>query len=515
MIETTRGLGFVRTMRPELLLALDQGTTSSKALVMDHEGTVLGRAQHELPASYPSPGWVEQDPEAIWQGQLAAATEALGNAGITSRDLAGIGVSNQRETTVVWDRATGEPVSPAIVWQDRRTAPLIGKWVEAGLGDTITRITGLVADPYFSASKIRWILDNVPEARERAEAGNLAFGTVDSWLLFRLTGGSVHATDVTNASRTMLYDTSRLEWSAELLQAFRIPASLLPEVRDTVAHFGDTDPSLLGRSIPIYALAGDQHASLFGQACFEPGMAKCTYGTGCFMVQNTGAIRKASPDRLLSTLAWSLPGRFGGVSYALEGSVFVAGSAVQWLRDGLGLIREASEVNDLAGSVSDSGGVWFVPAFAGLGAPHWDPHARGAILGLTRGSTAGHVARAALEGIALQVADVFNVLAGAGGHAPIEIRADGGGARSSLLMQLQADSLGVPVVRSATDEATAMGAAFLAGLGAGVFRGLDEVGALWQAAETFEPRISDSRREEWIDRWHDAVSRAAAWESPG
>ncbi|HLR47184.1 MAG TPA: glycerol kinase GlpK, partial [Deinococcales bacterium] len=398
-------------MPTELILAFDQGTTSSRALVTDAAGRELGLAQEALAATYPQSGWIEQDAEAIWSGQLRAARAALQAAGCTAADIAGIGITNQRETTILWDRRTGRPAAPAIVWQDRRSAAIVAGWRQAGQADRIRELTGLEPDAYFSASKIRWLLDRDPELQELAAAGRLAFGTVDSWLLYRLTAGAVHATDVTNASRTLLFDTERMEWSAELLDLFGIPRELLPEVKPTMCNFGVAAAEHFGAEIPVLALAGDQHAASFGQACFEPGMSKNTYGTGCFMLQNTGSVRRTPDNGLLGTVAWQLPAADPQgepeTTYAIEGSVFNAGAVIQWLRDGLGLISDAAAVNDLAASVPDNGDVYLVPAFTGLGAPHWDPLARGTITGLSRGTTGGHLARAALEGIALQVAEVF------------------------------------------------------------------------------------------------------------
>lgn len=497
-------------MPAELVLALDQGTTSSRALVVDAEGRTLGSGQHELAAQYPHPGWVEQDPEEIWSGQAAAAAQALAAAGVSPSDLAAVGITNQRETTVLWDRVSGRPLHAAIVWQDRRTAAIVRGWLERDLGELIVETTGLVPDAYFSASKIRWLLDNVPGAAERAAAGELAFGTIDSWLLWKLTRGTVHATDVTNASRTMLFDLDRLEWSEELLTAFGIPQQLLPEVRPSSGAFAVVAEGLPAAGTKIAALAGDQHAATFGQSCFAPGMSKCTYGTGCFIVHNTGVERRRSASRLLSTVAWSVPAA-GGTSYALEGSVFIAGAAVQWLRDGLGIIRDSAEVEALARSVPDNGGVCFVPAFTGLGAPYWDPDARGTVVGVTRGTTGGHLARATLEAIALQVADVIEALQADSGTAISELRVDGGATANDLLMQLQADALGVPVVRAAHAESTALGAAFMAGLAEGVWQGTADLEAIWRSRGVFEPRMTDTTRAEWRNRWREAVNRSRSW----
>lgn len=502
----------------EYILALDQGTTSSRALLFDRAGSIRGLARRELPQVYPRPGWVEHDPEVIWSSQLAVAREALGSAQVDPRSVRAIGITNQRETTILWDRQTGRPVHNALVWQDRRTAGIVEQWVADGLGPLISELTGLVPDAYFSASKIRWLLDNVPEAARLAKLGRLAFGTVDSWLLYRLTGGRVHLTDVTNASRTMLFDIRELQWSEALLEHFGIPRSLLPEVRPSAGPFGETDADLFGASLPVLGLAGDQHAAMFGQACFEPGMSKNTYGTGCFLVMNTGSQLRPSNNNLLSTIAWQLGAAAGGSQapvYALEGSVFIGGAVVQWLRDGLNLIRDSSEVGQLALSVPDNGGVSFVPAFAGLGAPHWDPDARGLIIGLTRGTTAGHLARAALESIAFQVADVIRAMERDSGQPLSELRADGGGAESDLLLQFQADILGVPVLRPAVTETTALGAAWLAGLAAGFWPDPAALARQWTLAARFEPDMSASEREERYGRWHEALRRARGWASGG
>jgi len=475
-----------------MILALDQGTTSSRALLIDRDGRVRAMAQREFRQIYPQPGWVEHDPNEIWSTQLGVAVEALAQANLTARDIAAIGVTNQRETTVVWDRATGEPVSNAIVWQDRRTA---GTMDPAHAG-AITAKTGLIPDPYFSASKLRWIL-------ERHARTGLAFGTVDSWLLYKLTGGRMHATDVSNASRTMLFDIHRGEWDEELLAMFGVPREVLPEVRSSSEIYGEAAaPGLEG--VPIAGIAGDQQAALFGQACWSPGLTKNTYGTGCFMLENTGATPVASSNRLLTTVAWKIG---GAMEYALEGSVFIGGAVVQWLRDGLGLIRESAQVETLAGSVVDSGGVYLVPAFAGLGAPHWDPNARGAIVGITRGTTAGHIARAAVESIAFQVADLLDAMRADGGPPLTELRVDGGAARNDALLQFQADVLQVPVVRPKMTETTALGAAYLAGLAVGFWPSRDALAAQWRIDRRFLPDAPVSR-----ERWHDAVERSKSWE---
>jgi glycerol kinase len=454
------------------ILALDQGTTSSRALVFDSNGSVRAVAQRETTQHYPQPGWVEQDPEEIWATQLAMAHEALARAGVNCADVTAIGLTNQRETTIVWDRRTGEPVYRAIVWQDRRTAALCDQLRAQGLEALFTGRTGLLLDPYFSGTKVRWILDQVPDARRRAEAGELAFGTVDSWLVWKLSGGARHLTDASNAARTLLFNIHSGEWDEKLLQLLRIPRPLLPEVAPSCGVVAETAPALFGRALPIAGIAGDQQAALFGQRCVSPGMVKNTYGTGCFMLMHTGERPVESHSRLLTTIAWA---RGNTREYALEGSVFVAGAVVQWLRDGLGLIRETAEVERLAASVADNGGVYLVPAFTGLGAPHWDPYARGTIVGLTRGSTAGHIARAALESIAYQTADILEAMEQDSGIALKELRVDGGATRNDLLMQFQADLLGVPVVRPRQAESTAQGAAFLAGLGVGLWKDASEL----------------------------------------
>ena len=492
MAETTTG---------KLVLALDTGTTSGRALVIDAAGTVLASAQQEARLSTPQPGWVEQDAEELWQAQLATARAALAEAGVSASAIAGIGIANQRETTVVWDRATSQPVAPAIVWQDRRTAGFCEELRAGGAEALVRRKTGLLLDPYFSGTKLHWLLANVPGVRARAEAGELAFGTVDSWMAWRLSGGRRHVTDATNASRTLLYDIREGAWDDELLALFGVPRALLPEVVDSSGVVGESDPGLLGAAVPIAGMAGDQQAALFGQACTRRGTIKVTYGTGCFLLLHTGEEPAAAPPGLVSTVALQRGGRR---TYALEGSVFIGGAAVQWLRDGLGIVGSGAEATSLAQSVPSSEGVVFVPALAGLGAPHWDPYARGGIFGLTRGTTAAHVARATLEGIAFQVADLYQAEADGAGVAPAEVRADGGAAASDLLLQFQADLLGVPVTRAGQPEATAFGAAWLAGLATGVWESEEEVAGLWTAGATFAPAKAagsgDLRR-----RWQAAV----------
>ena len=488
------------------LLALDQGTTSSRALVIDYSGKVISVTQKEFTQFFPQPGWVEHDPNEIWASQIGVAADAAGRASIALSDIAAIGITNQRETAVVWDRKTGEPVFHAIVWQDRRTAPICDQMRADGLLPLIQSKTGLVIDAYFSGTKVRWILDNVPGARERAERGELAFGTVDSWLIWKLTGGKTHVTDETNASRTMLFNIHTRNWDDELLQALHVPRSMLPAAKSSSEVYGEALESLGG--IPIAGIAGDQQAALFGQMCTKPGMVKNTYGTGCFMLMNTGTEAVPSKNNLLTTIAWR---KNNTTDYALEGSVFIAGAVVQWLRDGLGIIRTAPEVEGLAASVNDSGGVFLVPAFAGLGAPHWDAYARGAIVGLTRGSTAAHIARAALEGIAFQVADILTAMESDSSIKLAELRVDGGACGNNLLMQFQANLLGVPVVRAANPETTAMGAAYLAGLAVGFYKSTDEIASQWGSDRTFEPKIEDDERQKLRAGWNKALERAKAW----
>ncbi len=491
-------------MAKDHLLALDQGTSSSRAIVFHRSGTVVARAQREFRQIFPQPGWVEHDPEEIWQSQLEVAREALAASGLAAGDIAAIGITNQRETTLLWDRRSGRPIHNAIVWQDRRTEPLCAQLREQGLADTVRRSTGLVIDPYFSATKIRWVLDHVSGAHIAAAQGELAFGTVDSWLLWRLTQGRVHATDVSNASRTMLFDIRHNVWDHELLKALHVPDSVLPQVRPSSHVFGET--TLFGAPIPIAGMAGDQQAALFGQACFRAGLAKNTYGTGCFMLMHTGPALHASSHGLITTAAaqpTTTP------EYALEGSVFIGGAVVQWLRDGLRAIAGSSEVQALAESVPDSGGVIVVPAFTGLGAPYWNADVRGAIVGLSRGSTVAHIARAALESIAFQSAALLQAMAK--DAAPVaELRVDGGACVNDLLMQFQADLLGIPVVRPQVTETTALGAAYLAGLAAGVYAGTDELAALWREERRFQPTLPRSRAAERMAAWDHAVRQTVA-----
>ncbi|HTI48799.1 MAG TPA: glycerol kinase GlpK [Casimicrobiaceae bacterium] len=488
------------------VLALDQGTTSSRAIVFDAAGTVRAVAQQEFAQHFPQPGWVEHDPTEIWATQSGVMHEVLAKADITARDIAAIGITNQRETTLLWERKTGHPVAPAIVWQDRRTAPMCDRLRAEGKAELIARKTGLVIDAYFSGTKLKWLLDNVPGARERANRGELAFGTVDSWLVWHLTGGTDHVTDASNASRTLLFDLARGDWDDELLALFDVPREVLPRIVESSGVCAYT--MLDGLVVPIAGIAGDQQAALFGQACLAPGLAKNTYGTGCFLLLNTGANVVASRNNLVTTVAWK---RNLALEYALEGSVFIAGAVVQWLRDGLKIIRSAPEVETLASSVPDNGGVYFVPAFAGLGAPHWDAYARGALFGLTRGATGAHIARAALESIALQSADVLRAMERDAGITLAELRVDGGAAANDLLMQIQADVLGVPVVRPRVVETTALGAAYLAGLAVNYWRGDDDIRNNWHVDRAFEPAMSRDRAETLRAGWDKAVARAKGW----
>jgi len=487
------------------LLALDQGTTSPRALLLDQTGNVAAVAQREFEQIFPQAGWVEHNPIEIWSTQVGVVAEVIGSSGIRVQDIAAIGITNQRETAIVWDRITGEPVCNAIVWQDRRTAGRCDKLKRDGFEDLVQEKTGLVIDPYFSGTKVAWILDNVAGARQKAERGELAFGTVDSWLAWKLTEGALHVTDETNASRTMLFNIQTRDWDDQLLQQLDVPRSMLPSVKSSSEVYSECAGPLAG--VPIAGIAGDQQSALFGQMCHRPGMVKNTYGTGCFMLMNTGRNPVRSQNKLLTTVAW----RQGGATcYALEGSVFVAGAVVQWLRD-LQIIRSSSEVEDLAASVPDSGDVYIVPAFAGLGAPHWDPYARGAVIGITRGSTRAHLARAALEGIAYQVADILLAMEADAGIRLEELRVDGGAATNNLLMQFQADLLGIPVVRAKNVETTALGSAYLAALAVGYYRGLDEIASQWAADRRFEPTMDADRREALRARWNKALARSKSW----
>lgn len=499
-------------MRPAGVLALDQGTTSSRAIVFDRAGAPRAVAQREFRQIYPQAGWVEHDPREIWETQLETARAALAQAGLSAADVAAVGITNQRETTVLWDRRTGQPLHNAIVWQDRRTSKFCDELKRAGHAEAIARKTGLVIDAYFSGSKLRWLLDHIPGARDRAQRGELAFGTIDAWLLWNLTGGARHVTDHSNASRTMLYNIQTGTWDPELLELLDIPREVLPEIRSSSEVYAETAPGLFAAPLRIAGIAGDQQAALFGQNCFSRGLAKNTYGTGCFMLMNVGREPVPSRHQLITTVAWQAEGQR---EFALEGSVFIGGAVVQWLRDGLGLVRTSAEIEPLAASVPDSGGVYLVPAFAGLGAPHWDQYARGTITGITRGSTAGHLARAALEGIAFQVADILEVMNQDSGLRMDELRVDGGAAANNLLLQFQADVLQVPVVRPKVLETTALGAAYLAGLAAGFWRSRDEVHRAWQADRTFEPQMSPDAARHRRQRWAEALQRARDWEQHG
>lgn len=494
------------------VLALDQGTTSSRAILFDRRGQVCGISQQPFAQSYPEPGRVEQEPEEIWQSQLAVARAVLRESGVAAGQIAALGITNQRETTLLWDRQTGQALAPAIVWQDRRTAAQCAALSEAGHDALFEQRTGLRLDPYFSGTKLAWLLDHLPGARSRAEKGELAFGTVDTWLTWKLTGGRAHVTDPSNASRTLLFDIRRGCWDEELLAILDIPASLLPRVIDSSGVVANIDAAWLGAEIPLAALAGDQQAATFGQACLQPGMAKNTYGTGCFLLMHAGRQAMTSRHRLLSTVGW----RYGGqTTYLLEGSVFMGGAVVQWLRDGLGTIASADEIEPLAASVPDSGGVYLVPAHTGLGAPYWDPYARGALLGLTRGSNRAHIARAALDAIAFQSAEVLLAMEQDAGHPLAELRVDGGAAANDLLLQIQADLLGVPVIRPKITETTALGAAYLAGLAVGFWQDEAELSALWQVERRFDPATSADWRAAALAGWRRAVQRSLNWAEPG
>lgn len=489
------------------VLALDQGTTSSRAIIFNHQGAIVSVAQQEFRQIFPQPGWVEHDPREIWATQSNVAAEAILKAGLTARDIAAIGITNQRETTVVWDRATGQPIHNAIVWQDRRTAKACDSLKKRKLAPMIRKKTGLVVDAYFSGTKLQWLLQNIPGAKEKAKRGELAFGTIDSWLVWNLTSGRVHVTDASNASRTMLYNIHTGDWDNDLLKLFGIPRSILPEVRSCSEVYGETN--LFGSPIPIAGMAGDQQAALFGQVCTKPGMVKNTYGTGCFMLMNTGTKPIASKNNLLTTVAWKIGNK---TEYALEGSIFIAGAVVQWLRDGLGIIRSSSEVEALAAQAADNGGVYLVPAFAGLGAPHWDQYARGALVGLTRGSGRPQIARAALEGIAYQVQDVLHAMEADSKVKLKELRVDGGACVNNLLMQFQSDILNVPVTRPRVTETTALGAAYLAGLATGFWKNIDDIASQWQADRRFAPAMKTAQRKRLLTGWNKALTRAAKWE---
>lgn len=496
-------------MKDQLILALDQGTTSSRAILFDRAGRIVDAVQRDFPQHFPKPGWVEHDPMDIWSSQVSVAAEVLAKRGLAGADIAAIGITNQRETTVVWDRATGEPVYNAIVWQDRRTASFCEELNTAGHAERIREKTGLVLDAYFSGTKVKWILDHVPGARDRAVRGELCFGTMDSWLVWKLTQGKQHITDTSNASRTLLFNIHTLQWDDDLLALFDVPRAMLPEVRSSSEVYGHTDPERFGAAIPIAGIAGDQQAALFGQLCTSPGMVKNTYGTGCFLLMNTGDKPVASANQLLTTVGWTIGGK---TTYALEGSVFVGGAAVQWLRDGLKVIDASSDINALAASVPDSDGVVFVPALTGLGAPHWDPHARGAILGITRGTSDAHIARATLEGIAYQVHDIVRAMEADAGTPCTELRVDGGASASDLLLQIQSDFLRTRIVRPASIETTALGAAYLAGLAVGYWPSIDALQQQWTADRNFEPVADAKITEQGILRWHRAVDGVRNWD---
>ncbi len=495
------------------VLALDQGTTSSRSILFDHGGHIVASAQREFAQYFPEPGWVEHDADEIWVSQAVTITEVLAKAEATPADLAAVGITNQRETVVLWDRVTGHPLAPAIVWQDRRTADLCAALKSAGHEARVSERTGLLLDPYFSATKIAWLLDSIPGARARAERGQLCFGTVDSWLIWKLSGHRLHVTDVTNASRTLLLDLRTGQWDEDMLELFRVPRACLPEVLPSSLGVGTAGPlevSIEGVAVPLGGIAGDQQAALFGQNCLYPGMAKNTYGTGCFMLMNTGDQPLMSKNRLLTTVAWDR----GGRRYALEGSVFVAGAVVQWLRDGLGLIEQSADVEALAATVPDNGGMYLVPAFTGLGSPHWDAYARGTMVGMSRGTTRGHVARAALESIAFQSAELLQAMQQDAGQRLIELRVDGGATANDLLMQFQADLLGVPVVRPRVTETTALGAAYLAGLATGFWSSVGELEAGWQVERQFEPQIGRDQAAGRMHEWSRAVDRSRGWSRP-
>lgn len=496
------------TQNKPYLIALDQGTTSSRAIVFDKQGQIISVAQKEFKQFFPKQGWVEHDANEIWTSQSSVMIEAMVNKDIRADQIAAIGITNQRETTIVWDRKTGKPIHKAIVWQDRRTAAFCNELKEKGLAEKIAAKTGLIIDAYFSATKVRWILENVKGARERAEAGELAFGTVDSWLIWKLSSGKAHLTDITNASRTMLFNIHTQEWDQELLDLFEIPKAMLPEVKSCSEVFCETIGDVLSAKIPIAGVAGDQQAALFGQLCTEPGMAKTTYGTGCFLVMNTGKEAVRSQNQLLTTVAWKIGDE---INYALEGSVFIGGAAVQWLRDGLELFKKASETEKLAMSLEDNDGVYFVPALSGLGAPHWDQEARGAFFGITRGTTIAHMTRAALEAIAFQVYDVLKAMEKDSGKPTQELRVDGGATANNFLMQFQADLLGCEIKRPKIIETTAIGAAFLAGLAVGFWKNQEELQSLWTADRSFSPKMPSEKQEKLIHFWHKAVERSKHW----
>lgn len=492
----------------KFIMALDQGTTSSRALIFDQKGNIRSMAQKEFQQIFPKPGWVEHDPNEIWSSQVAVAAEAMSKIGINGQNLHGIGITNQRETTIVWDRSTGEPIYNAIVWQDRRTSSLCDELRAKGFTDTIRQKTGLVIDAYFSGTKVKWILDNVPGAREKANRGELAFGTVDTWLVWKLTRGRTHVTDVSNASRTMLFNINTLTWDKELLDLLQIPESILPRVASSSEVYDHTNTTFFATKVPIAGMAGDQQAALFGQMCTSQGMVKNTYGTGCFILMNTGKKPFLSKNNLVTTIAWQVN---GDTYYALEGSIFIGGAVVQWLRDGLGIIKSSAEVEELARQVPDNGDLYLVPSFTGMGAPHWDQYARGLMIGISRGTTRAHIARAALESIAFQTMDVLDVMAKDTGINLTELRVDGGASANNLLMQFQSDVLGINVVRPKTIETTAMGAAYLAGLATGYWKNIEEIANLWQLDKTFTPGMPLETLQKMKDRWADAVERAKSW----
>jgi glycerol kinase len=490
------------------ILALDQGTTSSRAILFDHKGQIKSTAQKEFTQIFPQPGWVEHDPSEIWSSQAGVAAEARLKIGAGISEIAAIGITNQRETTIVWDKETGKPVYNAIVWQDRRTASFCEQLKQSGLTDKIRNKTGLVIDAYFSGSKIRWILENVPGAKKKASEGKLAFGTVDSWLVWKFTNGAVHATDITNASRTMLYNIREQKWDEELLEIMGVPDSMLPEVKESSEFYGETDINIFSEKIPITGIAGDQHAALFGQMCLEKGMVKNTYGTGCFMLMNIGDQFKESKNNLLTTIAWKINGR---IQYAFEGSIFIAGAVVQWLRDGLGIIKSSSEIEELASQVDDTNGVYFVPAFAGLGAPYWNQDAKGTIVGITRGTKAAHIARAAVESIAYQTMDVLKAMEADSGISIKELRVDGGATANNLLMQFQANLLNCKVIRPEITETTALGAAYLAGLSVGFWKDSSEISQWWKSEREFSSVVEPGIMQAGIDSWKQAVYAAQSW----
>jgi len=495
-------------MENKLILALDQGTTSSRAILFNHNGEIVKVSQKSFEQIFPKPGWVEHDPNEIWSSQISVAAEVVAQEGVNGEGIAAIGITNQRETTIVWDRETSEPIYNAIVWQDRRTAKYCDELKDAGHIDMIKKKTGLVLDAYFSATKLKWILDNVEGAREKAEAGKLCFGTVDTWLVWKLTRGNMFITDVSNASRTMLLNIHTLEWDTDLLELFNIPKAILPTVKESSEIYGETATTLFSTKIPIAGIAGDQQAALFGQMCTKPGMVKNTYGTGCFLLMNTGEKAVYSENNLLTTIGWKIDGK---TTYALEGSVFVGGAAVQWLRDGAKIVKTAPGINHLAETVEDNGGVYFVPAMTGMGAPYWDQYARGAIVGITRGTTDAHIARATLEGIAFQVYDIVKAMEADSGEKSIELRVDGGAAASNLLMQIQSDLFGFKILRPKTLETTALGAAYLAGLAVGYWKSVDDIQSQWIVDKEFEPIADDAKVEDMLKYWHKAVKCAQNW----